>query len=375
MKVLVTGGAGYIGSHTCLQLLQSGYDVVVVDNLSNASRKSLDRVKELAGRSLTFYEGDVRDSQVLDEIFDAHDIGGVIHFAALKAVGESTKKPLEYYQNNVQGTVNLLDVMRKHGCKSFVFSSSATVYGTPAYNPITEDFPTGGCTNPYGRTKYMIEEILKDLHGADPDWNIVIFRYFNPIGAHASGRIGENPNGIPNNLMPYITQVVSGKLEVLGVFGDDYPTPDGTGVRDYIHVVDLADAHVKAIDLFDGKIGGCGDAGVACAGVAGNVGNDVAPAGGNFGNGGENAVGLRVYNLGTGRGTSVLELVNIFGEATGEKVPYVIKERRPGDIAENYCNASKAAAELGWEAQFDVFDMCRDSWNWQKNNPNGYEPA
>ena len=347
----------------------------MVDNLSNASRKSLDRVEELAGRSLTFYEGDVRDSQVLDEIFDAHDIGGVIHFAALKAVGESTKKPLEYYQNNVQGTVNLLDVMRKHGCKSFVFSSSATVYGTPAYNPITEDFPTGGCTNPYGRTKYMIEEILKDLHGADPDWNIVIFRYFNPIGAHASGRIGENPNGIPNNLMPYITQVVSGKLEVLGVFGDDYPTPDGTGVRDYIHVVDLADAHVKAIDLFDGKIGGCGDAGVACAGVAGNVGNDVAPAGGNFGNGGENAVGLRVYNLGTGRGTSVLELVNIFGEATGEKVPYVIKERRPGDIAENYCNASKAAAELGWEAQFDVFDMCRDSWNWQKNNPNGYEPA
>ena len=375
MKVLVTGGAGYIGSHTCLQLLQSGYDVVVVDNLSNASRKSLDRVEELAGRSLTFYEGDVRDSQVLDEIFDAHDIGGVIHFAALKAVGESTKKPLEYYQNNVQGTVNLLDVMRKHGCKSFVFSSSATVYGTPAYNPITEDFPTGGCTNPYGRTKYMIEEILKDLHGADPDWNIVIFRYFNPIGAHASGRIGENPNGIPNNLMPYITQVVSGKLEVLGVFGDDYPTPDGTGVRDYIHVVDLADAHVKAIDLFDGKIGGCGDAGVACEGVAGNVGNDVAPAGGNFCNGGENAVGLRVYNLGTGRGTSVLELVNIFGEATGEKVPYVIKERRPGDIAENYCNASKAAAELGWEAQFDVFDMCRDSWNWQKNNPNGYEPV
>jgi len=347
MKVLVTGGAGYIGSHTCLQLLQSGYDVVVLDNLSNASRKSLDRVEELAGRTLTFYEGDVRDSQVLDGIFDAHEIGGVIHFAALKAVGESTKKPLEYYQNNVQGTVNLLDAMRKHGCKSFVFSSSATVYGTPAYNPITEDFPTGGCTNPYGRTKYMIEEILKDLHSAEPDWNIVIFRYFNPIGAHESGRIGENPNGIPNNLMPYITQVVSGKLEVLGVFGNDYPTPDGTGVRDYIHVVDLADAHVKAIDLFDGKIGGCGG----------------------------NAVGLRVYNLGTGRGTSVLELVNIFGEATGEKVPYVIKERRPGDIAENYCNASKAAAELGWQAQYDVFDMCRDSWNWQKNNPNGYETA
>ena len=349
MKVLVTGGAGYIGSHTCLQLLKSGYDVVVLDNLSNSSSKSLERVEELAGAKLTFYEGDVCDSETLDKVFTENKIESVIHFAALKAVGESTKKPLEYYQNNVQGTITLLDAMRKYGCKSFVFSSSATVYGVPESNPITEDFPTGGCTNPYGKTKYMIEEILKDLYESDKEWNIVIFRYFNPIGAHESGRIGENPNGIPNNLMPYITQVASGRLEILGVFGNDYPTPDGTGVRDYIHVVDLADAHVKAIDLFDGKIEAAGQ---EC---------------------GKNGCGLKIYNLGTGRGTSVLELVKIFADATDEKIPYVIKERRPGDIAENYCNAQKAAKELGWTARYDVYDMCRDSWNWQKNNPNGYE--
>lgn len=342
MKVLVTGGAGYIGSHTCIDLLESGYDVVVVDNFVNSARTCIDRIEELSRSKVTFYEGDVRDSHVLDTIFIENEIEAVIHFAALKAVGESTEKPFEYYQNNILGTLNLLDAMKRHGCKSIVFSSSATVYGTPESNPINEDFPTGGCTNPYGKTKYMIEEILKDVYEADKEWNIVIFRYFNPIGAHVSGRIGESPNGIPNNLMPYITQVASGRLEILNVFGDDYPTVDGTGVRDYIHVVDLAKAHVKAIDLFDAKIdnGECG---------------------------------LRVYNLGTGKGTSVLELIKIFAEATGEEVPYVIKGRRSGDIAECYCNATKAADELGWKAQYNVFDMCRDSWNWQKNNPNGYD--
>lgn len=342
MKVLVTGGAGYIGSHTCLELLETDYDVVVIDNFSNSTFTSLERVEEITGRKITFYEGDVRDSKILDDIFTDHEIESVIHFAALKAVGESTEKPFEYYQNNIIGTLNLLDAMKRYGCKSIVFSSSATVYGTPESNPINENFPTGGCTNPYGKTKYIIEEILKDVYEADKDWNIVIFRYFNPIGAHISGRIGDSPNGIPNNLMPYITQVASGKLEILNVFGNDYPTVDGTGVRDYIHVVDLARAHVKAIDLFDAKIdnGECG---------------------------------LRVYNLGTGKGTSVLELIEIFAEATGEEVPYVIKGRRPGDIAECYCNAAKAAEELGWKAQYNVFDMCRDSWNWQKNNPNGYD--
>ena len=318
------------------------YDVVVVDNFVNSARTCIDRIEELSRRKVTFYEGDVRDSHVLDTIFNENEIEAVIHFAALKAVGESIDKPFEYYQNNILGMLNLLASMRKHGCKSLVFSSSATVYGAPESNPINEDFPTGGCTNPYGKSKYMIEEILKDIYEADKEWNIVIFRYFNPIGAHVSGRIGESPNGIPNNLMPYITQVASGRLEILNVFGDDYPTVDGTGVRDYIHVVDLAKAHVKAIDLFDGKIGN-----------------------------GERS--LKVYNLGTGKGTSVLELIKIFAEVTGEEVPYVIKGRRYGDIAECYCNATKAADELGWKAQYNVFDMCRDSWNWQKNNPNGYD--
>ncbi|MEE1038813.1 MAG: UDP-glucose 4-epimerase GalE [Eubacterium sp.] len=330
MMILVTGGAGYIGSHVCLELLQSGYEVAVVDNLSNSSADSLKRVEDYTGKTLKFYEGDVMDAHLLKRIFDENKIDGVIHFAALKAVGESTEKPLEYYVNNVQGTLTLLDAMKEVDCKNIVFSSSATVYGTPETNPITEEFPTGGCTNPYGRTKYMMEEILKDLQKSDPQWNVVLFRYFNPIGAHMSGVIGEDPNGIPNNLMPYVAQVASGKLELLSVYGDDYDTPDGTGVRDYIHVVDLADAHVKALSLFDKNIG------------------------------------LGVYNLGTGRGTSVLELVHTFQEVNGCQVPYVIMERRPGDIAACWCDASKARKELGWEAKYDVADMCRDTWNWEK---------
>lgn len=331
MNILVTGGAGYIGSHTCLELLEGGHQVVVVDNLSNASADSLERVEKYTGKTIKFYQGDVRDQQLMDKVFKENTIEGVIHFAALKAVGESTQKPLEYYENNVQGTLGLLKTMKENGCKTIVFSSSATVYGSPKSNPITEEFPTGGCTNPYGNTKFMMEEILKDLYKSDNQWNVVLFRYFNPIGAHPSGVIGERPNGIPNNLMPYITQVVSGQLEILSVFGDDYDTVDGTGVRDYIHVVDLADAHVKALEVLEGK------------------------------------TGLKIYNLGTGRGTSVLELVKAFEKANNCKVPYQIKERRPGDIAQCYCNADKAKEELGWEAKRNIEDMCRDSWNWQKN--------
>ena len=341
MKILVTGGAGYIGSHTCVQLLESGHDVVVIDNLSNSSEKSLERVEELTGKRLSFYKGDIRDEQLLDQIFAQNKIDAVIHFAGLKAVGESMEMPLEYYMNNMHGTMTLLDSMRKNGCKSIVFSSSATVYGTPKTNPITEEFAVGDCTNPYGKTKYMIEEILEDVHKSDKEWNIVIFRYFNPTGAHPSGKIGEDPAGIPNNLMPYITQVALGKLEKLHVFGNDYETVDGTGVRDFIHVVDLAEAHVKALDLFDRKND--------------NVNLDA-----------------RVYNLGTGKGTSVLELIDAFKEATKADVPFVIEGRRPGDVAECYCDASKAYEELGWKAKYDVYDMCRDSWNWQSQNPNGY---
>ena len=376
MSILITGGTGFIGSHTVVELIQAGETPIIVDNLCNSKEIVLDRIEAITGKRPKFYKADLCDAEALDKVFSENpNIESVIHFAGLKAVGESVSIPATYYYNNLVSTLNLCEAMKKHGVKIIVFSSSATVYGDPAEIPIKETTPLGKTTNPYGETKQMIERILADIQYANKDWSVSILRYFNPVGAHKSGLMGEDPKGIPNNLFPYVTQVATGRRPYLSIFGSDYDTPDGTGVRDYIHVVDLADAHVKAIDLFDGKIGGCGDAGVACAGVAGNVGNDVAPAGGNFGNGGENAVGLRVYNLGTGRGTSVLELVNIFGEATGEKVPYVIKERRPGDIAENYCNASKAAAELGWEAQFDVFDMCRDSWNWQKNNPNGYEPA
>lgn len=337
MNVLVTGGAGYIGSHTCVELLDAGYGVVVLDNLSNSSEKSLERVEKITGKSVKFYKGDILDRDILTEIMGREDIGCCIHFAGLKAVGESVEKPWEYYQNNISGTLTLVDVMRKHGCKNIIFSSSATVYGDPAQIPITEECPKGQCTNPYGWTKSMLEQILMDLQKADPEWNVILLRYFNPIGAHASATIGENPNGIPNNLMPYITQVAVGKLEQLGVFGDDYDTPDGTGVRDYIHVVDLAKGHVSALK----KI--------------------------------EQNEGISIYNLGTGQGYSVLDIVKNFEEANGIKIPYVIKERRAGDIAACYCDPSKAEREMGWKAELGIREMCRDSWNWQKNNPNGYE--
>ena len=297
MKILVTGGAGYIGSHTCVELLEAGYDVVVVDNLYNASEKSIERVKEITGKELTFYQADILDDGALDKIFDKEKVDAVIHFAGLKAVGESVAKPLEYYKNNITGTLILCDVMRKHNVKNIIFSSSATVYGDPAFIPITEECPKGSPTNPYGWTKSMIEQILTDFHTADSDWNVILLRYFNPIGAHKSGKIGEDPKGIPNNLLPYVAQVAIGKLECLGVFGDDYDTPDGTGVRDYIHVVDLAKGHVKAIDKIK-----------------------------------ENP-GVKIYNLGTGKGYSVLDIVKAFGKACGHEIPYVIKERRPGDIA------------------------------------------
>ena len=337
MAILVTGGAGYIGSHTCVELLDAGYEVVVLDNLSNASEKALERVKELTGKDLVFYRGDILDREILKRIFAEQKIDSCIHFAGLKAVGESVQKPWEYYNNNISGTLTLVDEMRRHGCKNIIFSSSSTVYGTPEKVPVTEETPKGVCTNPYGWTKHMLEQILSDVQNADPEWNVILLRYFNPIGAHKSGRIGENPNGIPNNLMPYITQVAVGKLEKLGIFGDDYDTPDGTGVRDYIHVVDLAVGHVKALKKIE-----------------------------------ENA-GLCIYNLGTGVGYSVLDIVHSFEEATGIKIPYEIKPRRAGDIAMNYANAEKAEKELGWKAENGIREMCADSWNWQKNNPNGFE--
>ena len=337
MAVLVTGGAGYIGSHTVVELQTNGYDVVVLDNLSNSSKKSLDRVSKITGKPVKFYEADILDRDALNEIFDKESIDSVIHFAGLKAVGESVAKPWEYYENNISGTLTLVDVMRKHNVKNIIFSSSATVYGDPAMIPITEECPKGQCTNPYGWTKSMLEQILMDMQKADPEWNVILLRYFNPIGAHKSGTIGENPNGIPNNLMPYITQVAVGKLKELGVFGNDYDTPDGTGVRDYIHVVDLANGHVKAIKKIE-----------------------------------ENC-GLAIYNLGTGHGYSVLDIVKNFEEVTGVKIPYVIKDRRPGDIATCYSSAQKAKEELGWEAQYGIKEMCADSWRWQSSNPNGYD--
>ena len=336
MAVLVTGGAGYIGSHTVVELQNAGYDVVVVDNLSNSSKKSLDRVEAITGKSVKFYETDILDREGLEHIFKIEKIDSCIHFAGLKAVGESVAKPWEYYNNNIGGTLTLVDVMRKHGVKNIIFSSSATVYGTPEFIPITEECPKGVCTNPYGWTKSMLEQILTDIQHADNQWNVVLLRYFNPIGAHESGTIGEDPSGLPNNLMPYITQVAVGKLDHLNVFGNDYETRDGTGVRDYIHVVDLAKGHVKALK----KI--------------------------------EEGAGLNIYNLGTGNGYSVLEIVRSFEEANDVKVPYIIKDRRPGDIAECYADPSKAEKELGWKAEKGILDMCRDSWRWQKANPNGY---
>ena len=337
MAILVTGGAGYIGSHTCVELLNKGYDVIVVDNLCNSCKEALDRVQEITGKTLKFYEVDILDREGLTKVFEAEQIDSVIHFAGLKAVGESVAKPLEYYQNNITGTLVLCDVMRSHGVKSIVFSSSATVYGTPAFVPITEECPKGICTNPYGWTKSMLEQILTDLHTADSEWKVILLRYFNPIGAHESGRIGENPKGIPNNLVPYITQVAVGKLESLGVFGDDYDTPDGTGVRHYIHVVDLAIGHVKAIE----KMAKIRD-------------------------------GVLIYNLGTGIGYSVLDIVKGFEKAVGQPIPYVIRPRRPGDIATCYADPTLAKKELGWEAVRDLNKMCEDSWRWQKNNPEGY---
>ena len=336
MKILVTGGAGYIGSHTCVELLNSGYEVVVMDNLYNASAKALDRVQQITGKTLTFYEADMLDQPAMDKIFEAEKPDAVIHFAGYKAVGESVVKPIEYYHNNMTGTLLLCDTMRKHGVKNIIFSSSATVYGDPAMIPITEECPKGQCTNPYGWTKSMMEQIMSDLQKSDPEWNVVLLRYFNPVGAHKSGRIGEDPKGIPNNLMPYISQVAVGKLEKLGVFGNDYNTHDGTGVRDYIHVVDLAVGHVKAIDY-----------------ILTNP-------------------GLDVINLGKGTGYSVLDMVKAFSKAIGRDLPYEIKPRRAGDIDMCYADPAKAERVLGWKATHTLDEMCEDTWRWQSNNPNGY---
>lgn len=336
MAILVTGGAGYIGSHTCLELLNAGYEVVVADNLCNSSEEAVKRVEKISGKTVKFYRADILDREAMEKIFENERIDSVIHFAGLKAVGESVAKPLEYYHNNITGTLILCDVMRNHGVKNIVFSSSATVYGDPAFVPITEECPKGKITNPYGQTKSMLEQILTDLHVADPEWNVVLLRYFNPIGAHESGLIGEDPKGIPNNLVPYIAQVAVGKLECLGVFGDDYPTHDGTGVRDYIHVVDLAVGHVKALKKIEEKAGVC------------------------------------VYNLGTGKGYSVLDVVKAYEKASGRTIKYAIKPRRPGDIATCYADATKAKEELGWVAERGIEEMCADSWRWQSMNPDGY---
>lgn len=336
MTILVTGGAGYIGSHTCVELLNAGYDIVVVDSFCNSKPEALKRVSEITGKEFPIYNVDLLQKEELETVFSEHEIEAVIHFAGLKAVGESVAIPLRYYHNNITGTLMLCEVMQAYGVKKIVFSSSATVYGTPERVPISEDFPLQA-TNPYGRTKLMIEEILRDLYVSDSEWSISLLRYFNPIGAHPSGRIGEDPNGIPNNLMPYITQVAVGKLKELRVFGNDYPTVDGTGVRDYIHVVDLAIGHVKALE----KV--------------------------------MNTTGVEAYNLGTGRGYSVLELVSAFEKVTGIKIPYKIVDRRPGDVAISYADPTKAKEELGWVATRGIEEMCRDAWRWQSNNPNGYE--
>ena len=337
MNILVTGGAGYIGTHTIIELYAAGHTVVVVDNLSNSNPIALKRVAEIIGVSeIPFYRADVGDKAAMEALFAEHKFDACIHFAGLKAVGESVEKPLEHYSNNISGTLVLLDVMRNHGCKSIIFSSSATVYGDPLEIPITENCPKGVCTNAYGWTKSMIEQMLCDIAKSDPQWRVVLLRYFNPVGAHPSGKIGENPNGIPNNLMPYITQVAIGKRAELGIFGNDYPTPDGTGVRDFIHVVDLAKGHVAAIKAIGMQSG------------------------------------VSIYNMGTGRGYSVLEMVNAFSKVNGVEIPYSFKPRRQGDIATCYCNPAKAKAELGWEALYGIDEMVRDSWNWQKKNPKGY---
>lgn len=336
MKILVTGGAGYIGSHTCVNLLENNYEVVIVDNLYNSNEKVVDRITQITGKKPAFYNVDLLDKEALDGVFEKENIDAVIHFAGLKAVGESVEKPIEYYHNNITGTLHLVDCMRNHDVKNIIFSSSATVYGDPAFIPITEECPKGSPTNPYGWTKWMLEQILTDLHTADNSWNVILLRYFNPIGAHKSGLIGEDPKGIPNNLVPYVAQVAVGKRECLGVFGDDYKTHDGTGVRDYVHVVDLADGHVKALEKIK-----------------------------------ENC-GVKIYNLGTGKGSSVLDVVHAYEKACGKKIPYEIKPRRAGDLDELYSQCDKAEKELHWTAKYDLDDMCADSWKWQSMNPNGY---
>lgn len=336
MKILVTGGAGYIGSHTCVELLQSGHEVVVVDNFDNSSPESIRRVEKITGKKIALYEADIRDRAAMEMIFSEHKIDCVIHFAGLKAVGESCRKPIEYYDNNLYGTLVLLETMKAHGCKSIVFSSSATVYGTPERLPLDETCRTGGTTNPYGTSKLFQEQILRDVYASDAEWQIVLLRYFNPVGAHESGLIGEDPQGIPNNLTPYIAKVAVGELKEIGVFGNDYPTPDGTGVRDYIHVVDLAKGHVAAIEKIS-------------------------------------APGVYTYNLGTGKGYSVLDVIHAFEKACGKKLPYSIKPRRDGDVAACYSNAEKAKRELGWEAKLGIDEMCASLWKWQSMNPKGYQ--
>ncbi|GMR63931.1 MULTISPECIES: UDP-glucose 4-epimerase GalE [Bacillus] len=336
MAILITGGAGYIGSHTCIELLNSNYKIIVVDNLSNSSIESLNRVKEITGKQFEFYKESVLNREKMNEIFLENNIEAVIHFAGFKAVGESTIIPITYYYNNIISTIVLCDVMQKHNVKNFIFSSSATVYGIPKTSPITEEFPLS-VTNPYGQTKLMIEQIMRDVAKADDEWSIALLRYFNPFGAHQSGRIGEDPNGIPNNLMPYVTQVAVGKLKELNIFGNDYPTKDGTGVRDYIHVVDLAKGHVKALE----KV--------------------------------LKTKGIEAYNLGTGKGYSVLEMVKAFEKVSGKKIPYKVIGRRPGDVAICFADVSKAKRELGWEAEYGLEEMCVDSWRWQVNNKNGYQ--
>lgn len=336
MHILVTGGAGYIGSHTCVDLLDSGYALTAIDNLSNSKQESLRRVEQLTGKPVEFHQLDLLDRAGLDAVFAAKPVDAVIHFAAYKAVGESVAKPLDYYQNNVTGTINLLAAMRHHGCKNLVYSSSCTVYGEPKFVPITEEHPTAAAESPYGWTKLMTEQIMRDLYRSDPAWNIILLRYFNPVGAHPSGDMGEDPNGVPSNLMPYITQVAIGRLPEVRIFGSDYPTVDGTGVRDYIHVVDLANAHVRAVQKL------------------------------------KEQPGLVPYNLGTGQGSSVLQVIAAFEQATGKKIPYKLMPRRPGDVTAAYADPGKAERELGWKAEHDLLDICRDGWRWQQQNPNGY---
>lgn len=362
LTILVTGGAGFIGSHTCVELLDKGYNVVIVDDLSNSSPVAVDRIREITGvmnDRLVFVEANILDRAALEDIFSTYPIDAIIHFAGFKAVGESTQKPLEYYWNNVAGSLVLFDVAREHNVKNIIFSSSATVYGEPEMIPITEACPKHEATNPYGETKSMLERILTDLYKADDEYNVVLLRYFNPIGAHKSGRIGEDPKDIPNNLLPYVSQVAVGKLACIQVFGDDYPTPDGTGVRDYIHVVDLARGHVQALEYMGGKVGTGEPSGLGS--IKGEQAGDGTRS------------GVAIFNLGTGTGSSVLDVIHAFEKACGKELPYKICPRRPGDIATNYASCDKAKAELNWVAQYDLARMCEDAWRWQSNNPNGYE--